>query len=178
MFENNYEYHEGGHHKHHHPNHDCHSRHLHEHKTKHHGHHHRRGNLRTWVLSILQQAPRNGYEIINQIEFASQGDWRPSPGSIYPLLAELCKEESIRKREDGRYEITEKGKKELAWLCGMPTRQRQSLDDIITEMGSYLSYLEDLKRVDPSKITSNMDKLRSFMDRLTALVEVKENGSE
>ncbi|MEM0357884.1 MAG: PadR family transcriptional regulator [Candidatus Bathyarchaeia archaeon] len=178
MFGNSYECHEEGHHKHCHLDYNCHSGRLHKHGIKHHGHHHRRGNLRTWVLSILQQAPRNGYEIINQIEFASEGEWRPSPGSVYPLLAELCKEGSIRKREDGRYEITEKGRKELEWLCGMPTRQRQSLDEILTEMSGYLSYLEDLKRVDPSKIASSIDKLRSFKDRLAALIEVEENVSE
>lgn len=175
MFGNNYKCHERKHHKHCPLDNSCHSEHLHKHETK---HHHRRGNLRTWVLSILQQAPRNGYEIINQIEFASKGEWRPSPGSVYPLLAELCKEGSIRKCEDGRYEITEKGRKELEWLCGMPTRQRQSLDDILTEISSYLSYLEDLKRVDPSKITSSIDKLRSLKDRLAALIEAKENVSE
>ncbi|MEM3666854.1 MAG: PadR family transcriptional regulator [Candidatus Bathyarchaeia archaeon] len=174
MLENNHEHSEKGYYRHYRLNHGCHYGHGCEHYEKeHHRHHRRRGNLRTWVLSILQQAPRNGYEIMNQIEFASQGDWRPSPGSIYPLLAELCREASIRKREDGRYEITEKGKQELEWSCGMPTRQRQSLDDIIAEMSSYLSYLEDLKRVDPSKITSNIEKLRSLKDRLTALVESK-----
>jgi DNA-binding PadR family transcriptional regulator len=164
MPENNHEHYKKEHHEHHYSNHDRHSG---------HGYHRRRGSLRTWVLSILQEAPRNGYEIMNQIEFASQGDWRPSPGSIYPLLDELCKEASLRKREDGRYEITEKGKQEFEWPCGMPTRQPQSVDDIIAEMSSYLSYLEDLKRVDSSKITPNMDKLRGFKDRLTTLVESK-----
>jgi DNA-binding PadR family transcriptional regulator len=132
--------------------------------------HHRRGILRTWVFVLLQQDPRNGAEIMNQIELISQGHWRPSPGSIYPLLDQLCKEESISKREDGKYEITEKGKKELEWPYRMQTKQPRSADAAIEEMNSYLSYLEDLKRMDPSKINPHLDKLKKVRDRLTTII--------
>jgi DNA-binding PadR family transcriptional regulator len=135
------------------------------------GHHRRRGSLRTWVFSILQQAPKNGAEISNQIEEASQGNWRPSPGSIYPLLDELCKEGSIAKREDGRYEITERGKQEFEWPYNNAARQPRSLDDVVEEMNSYLSYIEDLKRMDPAKIAPNMDKLKTLRDRLTTIID-------
>ena len=107
---------------------------------------------------------------MNQIELASQGHWRPSPGSIYPLLDELQREASISKREDGRYEITEKGKQEFEWPYRMHTRQPRTLEDTIEEMNSYLAYLEDLKRMDPSKITTNIDKLKNVRDRLTTLI--------
>ena len=133
--------------------------------------HHRRGILRTLVFSILQQEPRNGAEIMNQIELASHGHWRPSPGSIYPLLDQLCKEESISKREDGRYEITEKGKKEFEWPYRMYSKQPRSADGAIEELNSYISYLEDLKRMDPSKINPNIDKLKNVRDRLTTLID-------
>ncbi|MGD0643538.1 MAG: PadR family transcriptional regulator [Candidatus Bathyarchaeia archaeon] len=39
----------------------------------------RKGGPGMWVLSILQQSPRNGAEIMDQVEIASQGLWRPSP---------------------------------------------------------------------------------------------------
>ena len=133
--------------------------------------HHRRGGLRTLVFSILQQEPRNGAEIMNQIELASHGHWRQSPGSIYPLLDQLCKEESISKREDGRYEITEKGKKEFEWPYEMYSKQPRSADGAIEELNSYISYLEDLKRMDPSKINPNIDKLKNVRDRLTTLID-------
>jgi DNA-binding PadR family transcriptional regulator len=136
------------------------------------GHHHRRGSLRIWVFSILQQAPKNGAEIINQIEITSQGNWRPSPGSIYPLLDELQKEASINKREDGRYEITEKGKHEFEWPYHQAfTRQPRSVDSVIQEISSYIAYLEDLKRVDSAKIALNLDKLKGVRDQLTRLIE-------
>ena len=66
-----------------------------------------------WVFSILQQSPRNGAEIMDQIEIASQGWWRPSPGSVYPLLEQPQKEGNIKKCDDGRYELTEKRKEEF-----------------------------------------------------------------
>lgn len=133
--------------------------------------HHRRGGLRTLVFIMLRQEPRNGAEIMNQIESASHGHWRPSPGSIYPLLDQLCKEESISKREDGRYEITEKGKKEFKWPYEMYSKQPRSADDATEELNSYISYLEDLKRMDPSKINPNIDKLKNVRDRLTTLID-------
>jgi len=143
-----------------------------EHHRHHDGYerHRRRGGLRIWVFSILRQAPKNGAEIINQIELASQGHWRPSPGSIYPLLDELCKEASISKREDGRYEITEKGKKEFEWPYEIYSRQPRTVEGIIEEMNSYISYLEDLKRMDPSKIAPSIDKLKNFRDRLATVI--------
>ncbi len=68
----------------------------------------KRGGLRAWILALLRQSPKNGTEIMDHIEMASQGWWRPSPGSVYPLLEELSRDGFIRKREDGRYEMTEK----------------------------------------------------------------------
>jgi DNA-binding PadR family transcriptional regulator len=130
----------------------------------------RRGVLRVWVFTILRQAPKNGADIMNQIELITHGRWRPSPGSIYPLLDQLCKEGSIQKLEDGRYELTEKGKQEFEWPYRMQTRQPRTVEASVEEMTSYVSYLEDLKRMEPSKVAANLDKIRAVRDRLTALI--------
>ena len=108
---------------------------------------------------------------MNQIELASRGRWRPSPGSIYPLLDELGKQASISKHEDGRYEITEKGRREFEWPYEMHARQGRTVEDTVREMNSYLAYLEDVKRMDPSKITKNIDKITNVRDRLTTLID-------
>lgn len=138
-----------------------------------HGQYHKRGSLRIWVFSILQQGPKNGAEIVNQLDSISQGHWRPSPGSIYPLLDQLFKEESIRKLEDGRYEITEKGKKEFELPYEMHAKQPHSADGAVEKMNSYISYLEDLKRMDSSKISPITDKLKNIRDRLTTLIDTE-----
>jgi len=122
-----------------------------------------------WVLSILQQSPRNGAEIMDQIETATQGRWRPSPGSVYPLLDELQKDGSIKKLEDGKYEITERGKQEFEWPWGMQKKQPNTMDEVITEINGYISYLEDLAKTDRPKIDQYSQKIKDLRERLSKL---------
>src|SRR5256885_16993411 len=74
---------------------------------------HRRRGLRTWIISILANAPKNGAEIMDEIDTMTQGWWRPSPGSVYPLLEQMTQEDLLRKRDDGRYELSPKAKEEI-----------------------------------------------------------------
>ncbi|HWE83103.1 MAG TPA: helix-turn-helix transcriptional regulator, partial [Gaiellaceae bacterium] len=41
----------------------------------------RRGNVRAAILLLLEEEPRNGYQVMQEIEQRSDGAWRPSPGS-------------------------------------------------------------------------------------------------
>jgi len=77
----------------------------------------RRGDIRTAALLLLVEEPRNGYAIMQEIEERSNGVWRPSPGSVYPALAQLEDEGLIRSEEvDGRkrFAITDAGREQLA----------------------------------------------------------------
>ncbi|MBJ8345314.1 PadR family transcriptional regulator [Antrihabitans sp. YC2-6] len=49
----------------------------------------RRGDVRAAILLLLESEPMHGYELIQQIRDKSDGVWKPSPGSIYPALAQL-----------------------------------------------------------------------------------------
>jgi DNA-binding PadR family transcriptional regulator len=49
----------------------------------------RRGNVRAAILLLLEEQPRNGYGLMQEIEERSSGAWRPSPGSVYPALGLL-----------------------------------------------------------------------------------------
>ncbi|QNG21334.1 PadR family transcriptional regulator [Rhodococcus triatomae] len=49
----------------------------------------RRGDVRAAILLLLAEEPMHGYELIQQIVDRSDGVWKPSPGSIYPALAQL-----------------------------------------------------------------------------------------
>jgi DNA-binding PadR family transcriptional regulator len=49
----------------------------------------RRGDVRVAILMLLAEEPRNGYQLMQEIESRSDGVWRPSPGSIYPALSQL-----------------------------------------------------------------------------------------
>jgi len=73
----------------------------------------RRGDVRAAALLLLAEEPRNGYQIMQEIEQRSGGVWRPSPGSVYPALAQLEDEGLVRLEErDSRrtYVLTDAGR--------------------------------------------------------------------
>lgn len=77
----------------------------------------RRGDVRTALLLLLAEEPRNGYQLMQAIEERSDGRWRPSPGSVYPSLSQLEDEGLIHSTEvDGgkAFEITDAGRQQLA----------------------------------------------------------------
>jgi DNA-binding PadR family transcriptional regulator len=76
----------------------------------------RRGDIRTAALLLLAEEPRNGYQIMQEVEERSDGVWRPSPGSVYPALQQLEDEGLIRSEEiDGRklFRLTDAGQAQL-----------------------------------------------------------------
>jgi DNA-binding PadR family transcriptional regulator len=71
-----------------------------------------RGDVRSAVLALVAEQPRHGYEIIQEIGERTGGVWRPSPGSIYPTVAQLEDEGLVRtEKVDGRrvVHLTEEG---------------------------------------------------------------------
>jgi DNA-binding PadR family transcriptional regulator len=71
-----------------------------------------RGDIRLAVLALLGEQPRHGYEIIQEIAERTGGAWRPSPGSVYPTLAQLQDEGLVTvEKSAGRriVELTEAG---------------------------------------------------------------------
>ena len=73
-----------------------------------------KGFIRYHVLEALSQKPMSGSELMDEIEKHTGGFWKPSPGSIYPLLSWLQDNGYIKEVpvENGlkRYELTESGK--------------------------------------------------------------------
>jgi DNA-binding PadR family transcriptional regulator len=67
----------------------------------------RRGDIRSAILLLLAEEPRNGYGLMQEIEERSGGVWRPSPGSVYPALSQLEDEGLVHATEhDGRKSFT------------------------------------------------------------------------
>src|SRR5438874_691087 len=91
----------------------------------------RRGDVRLALLMLLAEEPRNGYQLMQTIEERSDGRWRPSPGSVYPTLAQLEDEGLIRATErDGQkvFEITDSGRAVLGEREGTPAPWEQGDD--------------------------------------------------
>ena len=75
------------------------------------------GHLRLYLLSLLAESPRHGYELIQALGERFGGTYVPSAGTIYPRLAKLEEEGLVTKASDGRktvYAITDAGRAELA----------------------------------------------------------------
>lgn len=74
-----------------------------------------KGFLKYTVLKLLDEKSLSGSEIMNNIETKTEGHWKPSPGSIYPLLAWLqekgyTKEASDQEPGMKRYTLTDEGR--------------------------------------------------------------------
>lgn len=73
-----------------------------------------KGFIRYHVLEALNEKPMAGSELMQEIEKHAGGFWKPSPGSIYPLLAWLQDNGYVKElpSENGlkRYELTQSGK--------------------------------------------------------------------
>ena len=73
----------------------------------------RRGDVRSAIISLLGEAPANGYALIKGIAQRSGGTWTPSPGSVYPTLQQLVDEELIEPIGEGRrteFQLTDAGR--------------------------------------------------------------------
>ncbi|WP_370635448.1 PadR family transcriptional regulator [Cellulomonas sp. C5510] len=74
------------------------------------------GQLRLYLLSLLEDGPRHGYELITALSDRFGGLYRPSAGTVYPRLARLQEDGLVERTQDGRtatYALTERGRQEL-----------------------------------------------------------------
>ncbi|MDC7803845.1 PadR family transcriptional regulator [Sphingomonas sp. BLCC-B65] len=75
------------------------------------------GDLRLYLLNLLDESPRHGYDLMQALSDRTGGTYTPSAGTIYPRLSKLEEEGLVTKTVDGRktvYAITEAGRAEVA----------------------------------------------------------------
>jgi DNA-binding PadR family transcriptional regulator len=92
----------------------------------------RRGDVRLALLRLLAEEPRNGYQLMQTIEERSGGRWRPSPGSVYPTLAQLEDEGLVRIETEGGRKLatlTDEGRAYLADEATAPTNPFESMTE-------------------------------------------------
>ncbi|MFD9406655.1 helix-turn-helix transcriptional regulator [Streptomyces sp. NPDC059989] len=97
------------------------------------------GRLRLYLLKLLDEAPRHGYEVIRLLEERFQGLYAPSAGTVYPRLAKLEAEGLVTyATEGGRkvYSITEAGRAELADRSGELADLELEIRDSVTELAA------------------------------------------
>lgn len=99
------------------------------------------GRLRLYLLKLLDEAPRHGYEVIRLLEERFQGLYAPSAGTVYPRLAKLEAEGLVRHTTEGGrkvYAITDAGRAELAdrsgELADLELEIRESVAELAAEI--------------------------------------------
>lgn len=113
------------------------------------------GDLRLWLLKLIDDRPRHGYDIIAGLEEQFLGIYSPSPGTVYPRLAALEHEGlvEVEREDEGRkiYRLTDKGRSELELrseeLRELGQRLSRSARDIAREIREDVrSSVRDLRR--------------------------------
>ncbi len=151
------------------------------------------GGLRFMILHVLNKGPKTGSEIIDAIQWHRKRvyevlesdfhhpshkienvlrSFKPSSGSVYPMLKKLVAEGLLIKRNDGKYELTEVGYETNKMILGSISqnaltepidRSAIAIETALNEIDSYLSFLEDINK---EKLIINKKRLENFIERL------------
>jgi DNA-binding PadR family transcriptional regulator len=107
-----------------------------------------RGMLPMYMLSLLMEKPHHGTEIMKAIEKMSAGTWKPSPGSVYPLLKKLEEDGLIcgewvsgRAAATRIYSVSRKGRLKL------PEIQEQLLAKLCITLDALQKHITILEKV-------------------------------
>lgn len=97
----------------------------------------RHGALRLYLLKLLDEQPRHGYEIISLLEDRFMGMYAPSAGTVYPRLARL-ESEGLVEHEVGEgrkvYALTAAGREELARSADVLASLERDLTASVSDM--------------------------------------------
>ncbi|MCW8802051.1 MAG: PadR family transcriptional regulator [Candidatus Bathyarchaeota archaeon] len=163
-----------------------------------------KGLLRVFVFKLLKEKPMSGSEIMDEVEQQTGGQWRPSPGSIYPLLSWLRKngyaqELPVESAGFKRYMLTDKGVNFLdehsdfkklqqkmapmgSWFflrMGLRAEGLQGLQEPIVRLFDGLFELRDVlvKDLDEEKLTETEQVLTDISSKIENLTK-KLKGDE
>jgi DNA-binding PadR family transcriptional regulator len=113
--------------------------------------------LRLVLLSLLNDQPRHGYDLIRAIEELTGGAYAPSPGVVYPALSLLRDMSQVE-------EVDSEGTRKAF----VPTDAgREALAANAAPLSAALERLKALgaetARVDPTPVRRAMDNLRTVL---------------
>jgi DNA-binding PadR family transcriptional regulator len=128
------------------------------------------GRLRLYLLKLLDESPRHGYDVIRELEDRFMGLYTPSAGTVYPRLARLESEGLVTHEvSEGRkvYRITDAGRGELHERAG-------ELDDLEAEIAGSV---RDLATEIRTEVRGSVKDLRAEL-RAAAKDMRRENRAE
>lgn len=133
------------------------------------------GQLRLYLLGLLDEAPRHGYEVIRALEERFDGLYSPSAGTVYPRLARLEEEGLVEREDEGRkavYRITEAGRAEVRSRTG-------DLDDLEAEIAASVRRMAaEVREEVRASSRSLRDELRSAAKQARSSSRTVGSGSD
>jgi len=137
-----------------------------------------RGFMEMHILRILE-TPHHGYEIIKHMEQECVY-WKPSPGSVYPILQKLRKAGLITEKKRGRknvYTITKDGREKLKKFQAYKSEIKEKMISLFRMMGGDAHIMDFEKgfemfekiRNDPAKLRKAAKLRKKFIEELESL---------
>jgi DNA-binding PadR family transcriptional regulator len=142
------------------------------------------------ILSVLEEGPKHGYEIIREVERRAQGAYVPSPGTVYPtlqMLEDMGLVRSVAREERRVYELTDAGRQYLsehqeearqAWtqferqpwgmFGGLGTEEQRQLQTELVELARALFAGGKVFRADAARLVKVRDALRAAREQVEA----------
>jgi len=144
-----------------------------------------KGLLRFYVFKLLKERPMSGSEIMEEVSKQTGGQWRPSPGSVYPLLTWLRENgyaEELPREASGikRYALTEKGERFFKEHANFEEKLQKRMSPMgplfFLRMGLHADGFETLQEPVSRFFKSLIDLRASLKENLTeqTLKEVKQ----
>jgi len=128
-----------------------------------------KGNLCYMILRALQKKPLHGYAIIKRIELITGDIWKPTTGSVYPLLAQMhsdglvsVKETEQKGRKRKFYAITKKGIVELE-------KRKKIVAEMVKTAGEMFQHLFPKATGNPDELFELLEESRFLQKELIAL---------
>jgi DNA-binding PadR family transcriptional regulator len=126
----------------------------------------RRGDVRSAILVLLHEQPMHGYQMIQELAERTGGEWRPSPGSVYPTLQLLEESGLITGTElegkriftltsDGERIVDERGEQGLPWasMAGESRGLFHELKEAFPQLGAAAMQVVQTGSAEQAKVT-------------------------
>lgn len=138
----------------------------------------RRGDVRSALLGLLADQPSNGYGLIKAIGERTGGVWQPSPGSVYPTLAQLVDEGLVEQGSGTRaeYRLTDTG---AAYVAEHREQIDAALDargegpggdDFMPAVGKLMGVIHQFRMASPEQRARAVEKLDALRRDLYAIL--------
>lgn len=136
------------------------------------------GDLRLFLLHLLAEQPRHGYELIQAIDEKFGGTYTPSPGTIYPRLAKLEEEGLVTSDRQGRtttYALTTEGR---AYLAANADRVEGMLGNVSASVRSLADEVREAVRESMKTLRADLAASRQQGRDKTENVETPPVGAD